>query len=786
MRFLRGLSQTVVAIGVAIAVAQLFFGPAVTAVEIGTPPGTATYPVPLRERLARALAEKGEGYEPRTHHLNDDGSPKYTNRLILESSPYLLQHAHNPVNWYPWGDEAFERARRENKPVLLSIGYSTCHWCHVMEQESFEDEEIATYMNEHYVAIKVDRERRPDVDGVYMAAVQAMTRRGGWPMTVWLTPDRKPFYGGTYFPARDGDRGTRVGFLSLLGHLDRLYRDDPQKIVEAATDITQRIEHSMASAAGSGLPTAKALHSAYRHLRSRFDATNGGFGGAPKFPRTVQLEALLRYQRRAAEPQALDMVTRTLDAMAAGGIHDQIGGGFHRYSTDARWLVPHFEKMLYDNALLTISYLEAYQVTGRPEFAEVAQRTLGYVQREMTAPEGAFYSATDADSEGHEGTFFVWTPTQIENALSDATQRRLAIAYYGVTEKGNFEGKNILHTAQPLADVAKELGIDPAQAPSILEAARSRLYEARSTRIPPHTDRKILVSWNGLMISAFARAAQVLDDPSYSKSASRAADFILSKMRNDGRLGRSYLDGRVGGTGYLDDYAFFIAGLLDLFEATMDARWLREAVSLESVLDQHFRDEKNGGYFLTANDQEQLLAREKPSYDGAEPSGNSVALLNLLRLHEFTTQDRYRQRAEEAFRAFEPTIERQPTSVPRMLVALDYWSDRAKEIIIVTPNDLAEAEPFRAKLRKTFIPNRVLAVTNVGPRQAALAEVVPLVAGKQARGGRPTAYVCEQRVCELPTSDPDVFAKQITRIEPLDQSPVAATEGPGKTVQQEK
>jgi hypothetical protein len=636
-----------------------------------------------------------------------------------------------------------------------------------MEEESFEDEEIATYINEHYVAVKVDRERRPDVDGVYMTAVQAMTRRGGWPMTVWLTPDRKPFYGGTYFPPRDGDRGTRVGFLSLLGHLDRLYHQDPQKVAEAAADITSRIERSMAPAGGSELPTVQALHSAYEEFRSRFDATNGGFGGAPKFPRTVQLEALLRYHRRAGAPQALEMVTQTLAAMAAGGVHDQIGGGFHRYSTDAQWLVPHFEKMLYDNALLTIAYLEAYQVTARLDFAEVARRILGYVQREMTAPEGAFYSASDADSEGHEGTFFVWTPAQIEAALPDPTQRRLAIAYYGVTEKGNFEGKNILHTTRPLADVAKELGIDPAQAPVVLEAARARLYEVRSKRVPPHTDRKILVSWNGLMISAFARAAQILNEPSYAESASRAADFILTKMRRDGRLDRSYLDGKVGGSGYLDDYAFLTAGLLDLFEATMDTRWLRDAVSLETVLDQRFRDEKNGGYFLTADDQEQLLAREKPSYDGAEPSGNSVALLNLLRLHELTTQDRYRQRAEETFRAFEQTIARQPISVPRMLVALDFWTDRAKEIIIVTPNDLSQAEPFLAALRKTFVPNRALAVASEGPRQATLGEIVPLAAGKQARSDRATAYVCEKRVCELPTSEPDVFAKQISRVELL-------------------
>jgi hypothetical protein len=654
-----------------------------------------------------------------------------------------------------------------------------------MEHESFEDVEIATYMNEHYVAIKVDRERRPDVDGVYMAAVQAMSGRGGWPMTVWLTPDRKPFYGGTYFPPRDGDRGARIGFLTLLQHLQRLYHEEPNQVAAAATDIAGRIESSMASLPGTELPGVQALHLAYETFRTGFDTTYGGFGGAPKFPRTVQYEALLRYHRRTGEPKALEMVTRTLEAMAAGGIHDQIGGGFHRYSTDAQWLVPHFEKMLYDNALLAVVYLEAYQVTGRPELAEVARRILAYIGREMTAPEGGFYSATDADSEGHEGTFFVWTRAQIEEALPRPAQRRLAIAYYGITENGNFEGKNVLHTPRSLADVATELGIDPGQAPAMLEANRARLYDARSNRVPPHTDRKILVSWNGLTISAFARAAQVFNQTDYARAATRAAEFILGKMKHGERLARSCLDGEVGGSGYLDDYAFLIAGLLDLYEATFEARWLREAVKLEEVLEQHFRDEKNGGYFLTADDQERLLAREKPSYDGAEPSGNSVALLNLLRLHEWTTDDRYRRRAGAALRAFGGTVAAQPTSVPRMLVALDFWSDRAKEIIIVTPENPAQAEPFLAELRKTFVPNRVLAVTAEGASQKALGELVPLVAGKNARGGLATAYVCEKQVCDLPTSDPHVFAKQIARVEPFDGSTIVNEEVP-KSPEQEK
>ena len=734
--------------------------------NVGPAPGATPYPAALADRLSAAVIARGPHYKPRTHHLNPDQSPKYTNRLIFESSPYLLQHAHNPVDWYPWGAEAFERARQEQKPVLLSVGYSTCHWCHVMEEESFEDEEIAEYLNAHYIAIKVDRERRPDVDGVYMQAVQMLTRRGGWPMTVWLTPERQPFFGGTYFPPRDGDRGAQVGFLSLLKQLNSAYHEQPEKIAATAGNLSAQIGRSMAAAPGTGLPTASVLRAAYGQSQSRFDPVHGGFGGAPKFPRSVQLEALLRYHRRSGDPDALRMVERTLEAMAAGGMYDQIGGGFHRYSTDTQWLVPHFEKMLYDNALLTIAYLEAYQVTARPEFARVAQEVLAYVQREMTAPSGAFYSATDADSEGEEGTFFVWTPAGIEEVLTPEEQR-LVLAYYAVTKQGNFEGKNILHTPRSLEAVATELGIDSGQAQQLLDAAREKLYEARRKREPPHTDRKILASWNGLMISAFARAAQVFADPAYAHTAARAADFILTTMKHGDRLRRSSLDAQVTGEGYLDDYAFLIAGLLDLYEATFDPRWLRAAIALQEVVDTHFWDTTGGGYFLTADDAEELLACEKPSYDGAEPSGNSVALMNLLRLYEFTADDRYYGRAEGTLRAFEPTITQYPVSVPRILSAVDFWFDRPKQIVIVTSDDVTEAEPFLAQLRATFLPNRMVTVVSEASGQEELAKLVPVVAGKTARHGKPTAYVCERQVCELPTTKPGVFAQQIGRVEPL-------------------
>ncbi len=728
---------------------------------VGPPPGLPAYPAALAERLRSAVVAKGPDYTARTHHLTENGWPKYTNRLILESSPYLLQHAHNPVNWYPWGDEAFERAAREGKPVLLSVGYSTCHWCHVMEEESFEDVEIATYLNQNYIAVKVDRERRPDVDGVYMTAVRVMSRRGGWPMTVWLTPDRQPFFGGTYFPPRDGDRGSRVGFLSLLKQLKQRYDQNPDDVVRSATEISQRVAASMRPPRGEGLPDAAVLQRAFAAERSAFDARHGGFGRAPKFPRSVRLEFLVRYHARTGDEEAMRMARATLDAMARGGMYDQLGGGFHRYSTDARWLVPHFEKMLYDNALLAVAYLEAYQATGDPEYARVCRDILRYVTREMTAPQGGFYSATDADSEGEEGTFFVWTPRQIEAALT-ADLAKLAIAYYGVTEKGNFEGKNILHRPRPLTEVAAELGIDPVAAETSLAAIREKLYQARAKRVPPLRDDKILTSWNGLMISAFARAGFVFAEPEYIAAASRAARFVLDEMRVGERLRRAWLDGKADGEAFLDDYAFLVAGLLDLYESSFDPQWLRAAIELQAVLDERFWDAE-GGYFLTADDAEALLAREKSSYDGAEPSGNSVALQNLLRLYELTTGDAYRKHAEASMKAFERVWTAGPASVPLMLCGIDYWLTGAKEIVIVAAGDVAEADPFLGLLRSSFVPNRVLTVVAEGEDADAIAEVVPLVRGKKARGGKATAYVCEGQVCDLPTSDPQVFAQQLAR-----------------------
>ena len=721
----------------------------------------------LRVKLRDAARAKGPQYVARTRHKEADGSPKYTNRLVLESSPYLLQHAHNPVEWFPWGDEAFDTARRLGRPVLLSVGYSTCHWCHVMEEESFEDEEIAAYLNASYIAIKVDREERPDVDAIYMSAVQAMTGGGGWPMTVWLTPDRKPFYGGTYYPARDGERGTRAGFLTTLRKLRTTYDDDPKTVAESAAELTKTMQQHAATEPASTLPAKAALDAAATQYRSRYDGVNGGLRGAPKFPSSLPVRFLLRDHRRNPTGDSLKMATTTLEHMASGGIHDHVGGGFHRYSTDATWLVPHFEKMLYDNALLARAYLEAYQLTRREDFAEIAEDIFAYVERDLTSPEGAFYSASDADSltpsgKREEGWFFTWTPLELETIFG-VQNARIVGGYYGVTAPGNFEGRSILFTPAPASEVARKLGLPEATLHATLDRARATLRRERAKRPPPARDEKILTAWNGLMISAYAKAALVLSDAKHAERAERAADFVLRSLQRGDRLLRSFKDGAVKNEGYLDDYAFMIAALLDLHEATGRLRWLEEAIRLDHVLEAHYEDKSAGGFFLTSDDQEKLLARDKPSYDGAEPSGGSVAVSNLLRLHELTTKDSYRERAERAIKSVGWTLATAPTGMSEMLLALDFLADVPKEIVIVTPASRAEAEPFLAKLREAFLPNAVLVVVAEGAPLAALEKVVPLVSSKVARGGKATAYVCEKRTCELPTADPEVFARLLRK-----------------------
>ncbi|HSN99827.1 MAG TPA: thioredoxin domain-containing protein [Candidatus Nanopelagicales bacterium] len=717
-------------------------------------PGAPPEPEDIARRLRDALAHKGPGYTPRTHHL-EQGRPVYTNRLILEGSPYLLQHAHNPVNWYPWSDEAFADARRLDRPVLVSIGYSTCHWCHVMERESFEDVEIARFLNQHYVCIKVDREERPDVDAIYMSAVQALTQSGGWPLNVFLTPDREPFFGGTYFPPRDGARGMRKGFLTILAELLDVYQSDRQRVGRAASDLT-RIVRALLSAEepppDATLPDASPIAAVMQFYERSFDAAHGGLARAPKFPSQLPIRLLLRAARRTGRSQPREMAELTLEKMAGGGMYDQIGGGFHRYSTDAEWLVPHFEKMLYDNALLSVAYAEAHQATGRADFARVTREVLDYVLREMTSPEGAFYSATDADSEGEEGLFFVWTPAEIRALLGDEADRFMR--YYGVTDRGNFEGKNILHATHP--DEAEHAALAP---------ARKKLYEARAKRIPPLRDDKILTAWNGLMISGFAVGARVLGEPRYADAAARAAGFLLDRMREGGRLLRSFLDGKAQLNGYLDDYAFLIQGLLDLHEATFDPRWLAEATALSEVVEAHYADSEAGAWFMTSDDHEALLAREKPAYDGAEPSGNSIQLLNVLRLGELTCDDRYRVIAERALRAFAQQLAERPLALSEMMLALDFWTDTPREIVVVWPDGEPAPEPLLGVLRRTFLPNRVI---TGGPESALaeLAKLAPITEGKRALDGKPTAYVCERGLCQAPTSDPAALAAQLAPVSP--------------------
>ncbi|NOY25757.1 MAG: thioredoxin domain-containing protein [Oligoflexia bacterium] len=724
-------------------------------------PGAEPFPALVAKQIQQAWAARPADYVPRTRHLDADGQPLYTNRLFLDASPYLRQHAHNPVDWHPWGDEAFEIAASLGRPVFLSVGYSTCHWCHVMEEESFEDPEIARYINEHFVAIKVDREERPDVDAVYMAAVQALTGSGGWPMTVFLTPDRVPFYGGTYFPPRDGGRGRGPGLLGLLKVMSQAYLTQPEKVADAAKKLADHLKIALAPDMGGDLPGAATLDRTAAHLAQRYDAVEGGLQGAPKFPSSLPIRFLLRQYLRTGDSEPLEMATHTLRQMAAGGIHDQLGGGFHRYSTDQYWLVPHFEKMLYDNALLSLAYTEAWQVTDQSEFADVTRDILDYVAREMSAPEGGFYSATDADSlvpgtgKREEGWFFTWTPDEVR-AVLDAPHARAVIAWYGITDSGNFEGRNVLHTTDSVAKVAASLGIKQGRLKTLITQSRPALLKARALRPPPLRDDKILAGWNGLMISAFARAAIALDEPAYARRAEAAASYVLGPMRTKGRLHRAAMDGKVQHDAMIEDYAFMVAGLIDLFEATGDRRWLTQAIALDGVVQAHYEDPVNGGWYRTPDDGPPLLAREKVTHDGAQPAGSSVHALNLFRLAELTTRDEYRVRAERALKASAQAIEQ--GAMTEALLAVDWHLDKPKEIVLVTPQDRSQAAPLLGVVRRSGLRNRVLVVASEG-ELASLAQTVPLVEGKTAISGQATAYVCEQGVCQRPTTDLAVFKK---------------------------
>jgi uncharacterized protein len=728
-------------------------------------PGIEGQSGPLTAELESAFRAKGPAYVARTRHKDEAGKPRFINRLINETSPYLLQHAHNPVNWRPWGDEAFIRAKSDGKLVLLSVGYATCHWCHVMEHESFEDEEIAAYINQNFVPVKVDREERPDVDAVYMTAVQLMTGHGGWPMTVFLTDDRRPIYGGTYFPPRDGARGARFGFLTLLRELRRRQREAPELVAQAGERLVAHM-HELSTAGPPGaVPGAEAIVTAVQALVRGFDEQWGGFGDAPKFPRSATLELLMRYARRTGDEDARRAVRVTLERMAEGGIYDQVGGGFHRYSVDDEWLVPHFEKMLYDNAQLAMTYLEAWQLFGRDDFAKITHDTLSYLQREMTTRDGGLYAATDADSlgpDGHvdEGYFFTWTKDELERVVG-ARHLKLAAAYYGVTAHGNFEGRTVLSARRPLSVVAAEQGLSPREAEQMLLEARDAMYRARAVRPPPLTDRKIVTAWNALAISAFARAGFAFGAPSYLLAAEAAADFVLGRMRQGERLVRTFAEGQARHPGMLDDYAYIVAALVDLYEATFAPRWLEAALELQGVLDARFWDEEGGGYFFTPHDHEALLLRDKPDYDGAEPAGNSVAALSLLRLAELTGRHELRAKAERLFAAFGEAMRRRGIALPKMLSALDFYLDQPLELVIVASPEGDEVEALVGPLRKSFAPNRVVALAMEGDDLAAQARLVPMLDGRCAEGGKATAYICRGQVCELPTTDAGAVSRAL-------------------------
>lgn len=679
---------------------------------------------------------------------------KHTNRLINETSPYLLQHAHNPVDWYPWGNEAFEQAKKEDKPIFLSIGYSTCHWCHVMEYESFENEQIAKIMNERFVSIKVDREERPDVDAVYMNAVHIMTGSGGWPLSVFLTPEGKPFYGGTYFPRED--MYGRPGFDRLLLAIAEAWKNKRTELVNSAGKINKALAGLSEQAKSETLST-DILKDGKSHLENIFDSAYGGFGSAPKFPQPSNLSMLLGYWHRTGDERALTMVELTLDAMAKGGIYDHIGGGFHRYSTDSRWLVPHFEKMLYDQALLSRTYIQAYQATGEEAYARIAREIFDYVLRDMTNVEGGFYSAEDADSEGKEGAFYVWEPKEIKKILG-SENTRIFNGYYGVTKNGNFEDdKSILNISKSVEELAKQFKQDHRSIENILSQGRSKLLEHRAKRPRPHRDDKIIAGWNGLMISSLARAGAVLGEEKYVSAAERCAEFVLGTLLNDGRLVRYYRNDKVVGLGVLDDYAFMIMGLLDLYEATFDAKRLVEAKKLTEQMTELFGDESSGAFYLTGKDAEQLIAHSKPAYDGAVPSGNSVAALALLKLGRLTMEQRFTEQAIQLLDAFSGQLTQSPTSLSAMLIALDFWIGPTQEIVVAGDRQQTDTEGMLKLIRSKFLPNTVVLLHETGKSGEAIEKIVPFLKGQTAIDDKGTVYVCKNYVCKQPVNEVDAL-----------------------------
>ena len=685
------------------------------------------------------------------------------NRLINETSPYLLQHAHNPVEWYPWGEDALERSRSEDKPILLSIGYSACHWCHVMERESFENESIAGLMNQNFINIKVDREERPDLDAIYMEAVQMLTGSGGWPMTVFLTPEGKPFYGGTYFPPVD--RQNMPGFPRLLLGIAEAYNTNKGEIQRVTQQLTEQMGRGSQVPRGTAILTVDVLHRAYSTLATNFDYQNGGFGMAPKFPQPMTPEFLLRYHYHGYNPRALELVELTLEKMAYGGIYDQVGGGFHRYSTDAYWLVPHFEKMLYDNALLARLYLHAFQTTGKPLYRRITEETLDYVLREMTDSGGGFYSAQDADSEGEEGKFFVWTPEEVMDVLGEEDGRVFS-GYFGVTPNGNFEGKNILNVPRDPEAFAAEHELDPEQLESIVARGRTKLLEVRERRVHPLLDDKVLASWNGLMLRSFAEAGAALGRADYLDAAVKNAGFLTTVMCPQGRLLRTYRNGEAKLLGYLEDYSCVADGLIALYEATLDLHWLENAVVMADSMIELFWDEATGGFYDTGSDHEALVIRPRDVFDNAQPCGGSVASDILLKLAVFTGNDDYAAKAAVPLRSLHEHMARSPGGTGHWLSALDFYISAVKEVAVVGPSENAATSELLDTVRRQFLPNKVLmgydpsSLDSTGRAGLNLGDY-PLLEGRGMVNGQPTAYVCQNYVCQLPVTEPGPLLAQL-------------------------
>jgi uncharacterized protein YyaL (SSP411 family) len=709
-------------------------------------------------------------FAPKAIHAGSTEA-KNTNRLIHEKSPYLLQHAQNPVDWYPWGKEAFDKAKKENKPIFLSVGYSTCHWCHVMERESFENDGIAKLMNDNFISIKVDREERPDIDQVYMAFVQATTASGGWPMTVFLTPDLKPFFGGTYFPPED--KWGQLGLTRVLNKIAEAWKTDHEHILASSDKIITQLQNAIEVSGGAEKVSDSVTRKTYTQFASQFDAKFGGFGGAPKFPRPVTFNFLFDFYgfdpESKAGKHALEMSIFTLRKMAEGGIHDHVGGGFHRYSADKFWHVPHFEKMLYDQAQLAMAYLTAFQITRDRLFEKTARDILDYVRRDMADKGGAFYSAEDADSllaqdkpEHAEGAFYVWSKDEIDRLLG--TERAKIFDYhFGVEEKGNapedpqgeFKNKNILIQRHDITDTAKKFGLTKEKAAQLLDESQKLLFDARAKRPRPARDDKIVTAWNGLMISAFARAYQVLDDPAYLEAANKAADFVEQKLYRleTNTLLRSYREGASDVSGFASDYAFFIQGLLDLYEASFDVGRIKLAMKLQLREDELFRDVKQGGYFSVSGSDADVLLRMKEADDTAEPSPNSVSALNLLRVGYMLDQSDACQRAEGTLKAFAKQLEAAPSSVPQMLVALSWSRSKPKQVVIAGKTDDAGTQVMLREVHQHFIPHEVLIFADGGAGQQFFAERVEFMKNVTETDGKPTAYVCENFVCQLPTTD---------------------------------